>query len=329
LQQPLGISGKWSKEERIIANDTTPINEKNFEWSYVNDNCSFNKFDINSFCRNAIGCGKHLLMVGDSTMNSVMDYWIHNFPKREVKEFNCSTPNNCPPNAQKRMRGNKQFGCIDDMGAVSHHRTMEICENVCPIGKLVKITYVRHDFLVGQHGSSYHKSSVCDEWWTRAKSADYLLLSFGAHINAMVNFPHLKVATPDFNLTTLLQETAHTLAIKLNETLKPSATVIYRTGHTGSQNFTANCDATPLASSPMSSSHFSWDKIYGGQYILIHGLRKYVNRNIIVMDHHHLLAMRYGCRGDSLHFNAKIKNSPVLMDYQILDNLLQEDDRCP
>jgi hypothetical protein len=325
LQRPLGpppggtINQSHWKKGRIRV-PSPPISEIDFEWIYDNEDCPLRPINLTVFCKTSMGCGKHMLIVGDSTSSSLIDFWETMLPHTS-KRFECSTPNHCPehPGHQK---GSQRIGCHDDHGIVSRHREMHICKDECP-GAPTIATFIRHDFLIGVHGEWYFKSGVCDEWWQRARNVDYVVLSFGPHISAMKSHPNLKPATADFNMSQFLESTATEVARRLETTLKPHATVIFRTAHHGARNFSADCAEMPAEVPPVPEDVFAWDSIPLSNRIYIDTFTRELTRKLLVVNSENLMNSRRGCRGDSLHFNVKSWQSPVAMDWQLLQNVLE------
>ena len=95
------------------VNDTAgPIMSENFEWIYQNPSCPLDPFSLSSWCTSALGCEKNVLFVGDSTMESLMDFWIKHLPNT-LKEYKCPTPNGCTKKSQRRFVGKaKSRGCV-------------------------------------------------------------------------------------------------------------------------------------------------------------------------------------------------------------------------
>jgi hypothetical protein len=323
LQKPLGSKGAdhWTKgrirEPSPLSNDT------DFEWVYQNKQCPLNRFNLSVFCKSSLGCGKNMLIVGDSTSSSLIDFWAKHLPHR-TKHLICSTDNHC---ANRRIHGERpeqKRGCVVDPNShIAKHRYSYVCSNECNQEDSSQIAFQRHDFLMGAHGEFYFQSTVCEQWWSRAKEADIIVLSFGPHIHNMATYPDNQPAQKDFNVLSLVKKTARDVSLRLKSLLKSGAVVVYRTAHHGNSKFNADCELKPLASVNPPETLYSWNLIPRVHEIYIKYLKEQLGQHLLVMNHQNLLNMRVGCRGDPLHFDTSKWNSPVAIDWQVLQNILE------
>jgi hypothetical protein len=337
LQKPMGTtSGHWTKS-RIIDSDI-PTTNTSFEWTYVNDKCLLRRFNLDSFCKSSLLCGKHIVMVGDSTVSSLIDFWESQLPA-ETTHLTCppstircppaSTPTSYkPPSIWNNGVGVK--GCVrDESKPAGHHRKLAICKSQCP-NKQTTITFFRHDYLFGVHGEWFYQSTVCDSWQEYARAADVLLVSFGLHLDSMFLFPHTRPVSSDDNITALIRESAKYAAGHIRELMKPGSLVIYRTSHFGVENHFSDCSAPPSEVPAKPRPIYSWDQIPPTQYVYMNALKKAFHKrsvsgkriDYLEINHQWLMAMRPGCRLDYVHFKTETWESPVAIDWQILQNLL-------
>lgn len=322
LQKPFGdADGHWVRGR--ISDPSPPSNETDYDWIYEKTKCPLKKFNLDIFCKSSLGCGKHMLVVGDSTSSSLIDFWTTMLPTN-TKFLICTSDNHCSSRMIPPYRGQMR-GCHDDNGRVSFHRQLSICSEECDqSGKdSSTITFFRHDYLINTHGFFYHKSTVCEKWWSYVETADVVMVSFGPHIESMREYPYNYPPAQNFDVLSLVEETARNVSYKLKSMLKPDAVVVYRTSHHGIHNPIKDCLLEPLAAPYPPEKNYSWDLIPVANQIYMKSLKRHLGRGLLIMNHQNLLNMRIGCRNDFIHFATNDWHSPIAMDWQILQNILE------
>ena len=193
-----------------------------------------------------------------------------------------------------------------------------------PINHPVQINYIRHDYLTHIHGERNFQSTICEEWKNVAHEFDYLLISVGPHINGMLTFPFGRQASSSFNATEFLHQEALDTTNLLLRVIKPTASVIYRTGPVGLVKYSSNCSDTPLDSPPIIQDMYDWRSIPKLNSMYIKTLRDVLGNRVSIMDTTTLNSKMNMCRQDHLHFNHKNTASPVLLEWVVLYNILME-----
>lgn len=203
-----------------------------------------------------------------------------------------------------------------------------ICKEYCAPSNQTVMTYVRHDHLVGIHGSMHFKSSVCEHWWTLAAQQDVIILSAAAHIHELVMFPNEQPAPAGVNSTSLISTSARLIAAKLKQLkLKKDAVIVFVTSSGGIANFSSDCNLKPAASPLPIDDMFSWPLVPRMQSSYVGAFRQALlerGQPFLVLDLQHLQQMRRGCRGDYVHSSSRTKDSPYFNTWLLLFNLLLE-----
>jgi hypothetical protein len=286
---------------------------------YSNPSCPLKLFNERKFCQEAIGCGKKLLLVGDSTMLLVASTLRYLIPVHETTRP-CPTDNFCPP-AHPNPNSASVCAYVRNEDPV---RKLQTCLNHCPPGQEVVVTFIRHDYLNNIHGIQNYRGSICEHWKAAAVGHDYVVVSIGPHVNQMCKNPFGRPAPADFNLTAFFAEEARGTAALLGTILNANATLIYRTGPVGNTNFTTDCNKRPVDTIEPVQGNFNWDKIPALNAAYITTLRDQFRERLLVMDTLVLNNKMVNCRGDLLHFIATTPQTPVLQEWLILYNLLLE-----
>ena len=289
-------------------------------WVYNNSVCPLTQFNEKEFCTKAIECGKKLLLVGDSTIESM----ILNLPhlmKSSVKLSLCPTDNYCSPANRKNSRS-ISF-CQTHGYSPDKIRDLTACQKYCGQNP-VNIVFIRHNFVNNIHGPRNRQSLICEHWKDIAHKFDYVLVSVGPHIPGMIGHPFGRPADASFNETEFFIQEGREMAELLLNVTSATAAIIYKTGPVGIPNFQVNCTVPPWHSPPVLSSQLGWNKIplLNAQYI--EHIQQLPGNRAIVMDTLTLLSKMHGCRPDFLHFHSKFPASPVLLEWLILHNLLLE-----
>jgi hypothetical protein len=285
-------------------------------WVYNNTKCPLAQFNEEKFCKKAVKCGKHLLLVGDSTVQRLITTTKH-ILATSVNTARCPTDNFC---------SQKPRGCVRG----GHHeqiRMYTVCQKFCPAKRPVRITYIRHDYLTNVHGSINFWSTICEHWKAVAKSVDYLLISTGPHIHGMLSHPYGNPAPPNFNEREFFEREANATTALVRKLMAPNATLIYRTGAVGIIKYINACTVHPHNAPPNIRSNYSWDKIPKLNEAYIQALRTGIpakEHPVLIMDTATLFTKMQGCRTDHLHYDEDSPVTPVLLEWVILQNLLLE-----
>ena len=191
-----------------------------------------------------------------------------------------------------------------------------------------ELTYVRHDFLVGAHGRFYFQSNVCAYWRDLAATQDVIIMSFGAHVRDMIEYPNQIEAEATANASLIIDSSAEVVAEQMRKMpLKPDVIVIYLTAGGGIENFTRDCTEPPAHKPWPYEKRFAWNWIPYAQkrYVLTIGsVMKERSIPFLVMDTQHLSQMRRGCRYDFVHSSTREMESPMYHTWLVLYNLLSE-----
>jgi hypothetical protein len=306
-------STPWTRG--YVSSDKT--RQKQEAWVYNNTKCPLEQFNEEKFCNQAIRCGKHMLLVGDSTVQRLASA-VRHVLTTSVQFGNCPTANFC---------SKKPPECLPKEGHNEQVRTYTVCENYCPTQLPVRITYIRHDYLTNIHANRNFWSAICEYWKTVARAVDYLLISTGPHIDGMLRHPYGLPPPPNFNELDFFQREANATTELVRNLMAPKATLIYRTGAIGLLNYSKNCDLHPHDSPPEIHSKYNWDKIPRLNEAYIQALRTGIpakERSVLIMDAATLFTKLQGCRTDHLHYEENTPVTPVLLEWVILQNLLIE-----
>jgi hypothetical protein len=302
----------WSRG--YVSSDRA--HQKEQAWIYNNTKCPLEQFSEEKFCNQAMKCGKHLLLVGDSTVLRIA-ITAGFIMTNSMAVSHCPTDNFCSRRPPDCTRGGHNERILMYTG----------CSNYCPTNQPVRITYIRHDYLTNIHGSTNYQSTICEHWKAVAKSVDYLLISTGPHIHGMLSHPYGRPAPPDFNEHEFFQREAHATTELVRSLMAPNATLIYRAGAVGLLNYFEDCNLHPHDSPPTIHSNFSWNQIPKLNEAYIHALTTGIPPNehsVLIMDTATLFTKMQGCRTDHLHYKETTPATPVLLEWVILQNLLIE-----
>ena len=330
LQHQLGKEHKSTLWLRGAVDNST---YEEMGWIYQSTICPLSYFDSVAFCQKSIGCGKKLLLVGDSTLYQ----WVvsvKNLMNVTITLQKCPDFTPCTKVHDECVAWWRQV-------SIEHLRT---CFAHCPYHQPVQITYVRHDFLSGRHGRRFYRDSVCEYWWDILPSFDYVVISFGPHVSALLEHPYMRPFPANTSRRRVLHDTAAEVARRFMESnitrwrkQVPSAgegaggraahkpVVIFRTGPAGLEGYSGNCSERPHDAPPREVSDiYDWDMIPLANHLYITALQKVLKKQLLVMDTFTLLSKIHGCRADFLHFKWENITSPVLIEWMILHNILGE-----
>jgi len=261
LQKAIGApvdgmaTGEWV-QGHADANDDASAPK---QWLYQDFECPLLPFDARTFCESAVGCGKKVLIVGDSTVKSASDFYEKFFQTTRAATPSCPTPNNCNNGIARNFPGAK--GCVKG-GHNEKMRVNGICTSYCSSHNKTQLTYVRHDFLAGAHGVMHFKTAVCDHWMRLAGSSDIVVISSAAHIHELVTYPNETVASPKVPFETYVDASAYFIADKLKKLkMKPNSVLVYMTSSGGIENFTNDCSLKPADKPLPYDKQYNWDKI--------------------------------------------------------------------
>jgi hypothetical protein len=295
-------------------------------WLFESHKCPLLQFDEEKFCKIAVGCGKKVLVVGDSTMSFFFSSSRYLLSQESESESSCPSEGTTCPIDQGR-RSDKiltNHGCYSEPHNESI-RTVTVCGNYCPLSQPVTMTFIRHDFLNNVHGQWWFKSNVCQHWWTEVSSSDIVILSSGPHVTSMVTHPYTKRTPPGFDIKSLFQNESQIIGKKLDGLLKKNAVVIYRTGPPATSNFSRDCHFPPLSSPPPIESHpeYYWELIPVMNDIYISTLRRILARRLLVLNTYSIESQYRGCRRDPMHYMLS-SLTPQRMEWLIIYNQLLE-----
>lgn len=320
LQNELGkeLNGTSWSWQSIINEDSQ---EARLGWVYNNSQCPLKIFNEKEFCQKAVGCGKKLLLVGDSTVQRMANS-LHYLLDVHITRSDCPTQNGCHTNSP-RAPSKILHGCING-GHIEPMLDIRTCRKYCPAKEEVQIMYIRHDYIHGTHGLNYYRSCLCEHWQVVAHKFDYLFVSIGPHVKQMTKYPYGMAPEPNFNETSFFMteanETAHFLEVVANQ----KAHIVFRTGPVGIGEYRTKCDVRPFDSPPVLYNNHSWPLIPVLNEIYIDTMRRVLGSRLLIMDTMTLMSKMHGCRTDPMHFNDKTPHSPVLLEWLILLNLLIE-----
>jgi len=325
LQSPLGLEN-YSHFQRgnIWDSSSVPLPSDGQMWQYINQDCPLKPLNPVDFCTKALGCGKNLLLIGDSTVLR-WQHLLESLFVGELKLTKCVEDGGCKLH-RTHWTGNSKAhrGCVRG-GHLESVRLKTICGSSCAPGRPSHIRYVRHDYISGRHGSMWFGSTLCDDWTKFAVTADYILVSIGPHIHNLLSFPNGKPAPQDFDKMAFMKMQANISAHALLKVLKPNAKVIYRSGSPGVMNFTKDCNAKPLDRFEGVYDLYSWPLIIPMQDIYIEALQDTLGKDrVLIVDTRYLMPQFVGCRKDYVHLSTQNMNSPVLTDLQVLYNVMLE-----
>ena len=350
LQFNLGKNNTDARWSRGFV-DQGEVTDRNPEYSgymYQTCECPLTYFSERHFCD--IMRDKHILAIGDSTMERLMFASQHIFRNFTILSGTagfpkwCPTPNGCerkPPSF--RMRPSLRKGCVNDDRANTRRPLahMGICvDPSVPDSKTqTTVSYIRHDYIHGHHGHTWNKNSVCDYWKDIVESKDLILTTFGAHIPEVLSNP-FGGPTPNgaqspplgenapFN-SSIIRDLALKTANVFKEKMKDSAVLVFIAGSRGVGNASSNCSIAPVVQSdeisikdPRYSYH--WHNIQTSNEIYIEEFRAVLGTRVVVLDTLNLFTAMVGCRSDDLHFRSDVPASPMNIIWQIIYNILVE-----
>lgn len=303
----------------------------NFTWTYEDPKCPLHPFNLDSFCHKSLGCGKKILMVGDSTVESLTDFWLRNLPAMKRERLCPEKDMKCSPRTTLEKVRKGASGCMTGPH-VSPIRDISICNEECGANSKTSLTYIRHDYLQGTHGKFWYATQHCEAWWSLIQSHDVILLSTGPHAPNMLEYPFTKPAPPNFDFSSFAQNEVNQIVSRLVDVIHPNQTVIYLTAHAGSPEYDQklmNCSAKPLSkpSKYNQTTHpeFHWDKIPFIQRLYKRAFRQHHHiEQLVVMDIARLNNCRSRCRRDWIHFRDENFLSPLFYTYNVLHNILME-----
>ena len=170
---------------------------------------------------------------------------------------------------------------------------------------------------------------------------DYIVLSFGPHLQAVIDNPYTTSSGPTTitSVKELFELTAAALTQRLtklynSKNVTKTPLLIYRSGHVGVKNYTRNCDEKPLDMVPDIADDYEWpliplvNDIYTKS--ICNAFADLLSRpskqipSPLIMDTSALMSKITGCRADFMHFKLGGSSSPVNLELQILQNLLME-----
>lgn len=323
LQYELGKEKSNTQWTWQNITDTSSNNSDRVGWMYHNSKCPLQLFSEQEFCINAVGCGKKMLFVGDSTVQRTVNSLplLMNITMQRKK---CPTMNGCHTHSPTSV-SRTHHGCVNG-GHVELMLNTSICDHVCPANETVLITYIRHDYIQGVHGLDYYKTSLCEHWQAIAHLYDYLFVSIGPHANAMTQFPYGKPVAQytDFRHKSFFAAEAIETANVLNLESKPNAQLIFRTGPVGVAEYSKHCELQPFDTPPVIHNNHSWPLIPVLNDIYVNTLRNALGQRLLIMDTSTLMSKMRGCRRDPMHLRDDNASTPILLEWLILQNLLVE-----
>mgnify|MGYP003384901236 FL=1 len=167
---------------------------------------------------------------------------------------------------------------------------------------------------------------------------DYLVLSFGPHLEAVLDNPYTSPHPHHVSPQDLFQETASAFTQRLahlyqssHSTKKPL--LVYRSGPVGVGNYSRDCDEPPHDQVPDIVDSYEWPLIPLVNEIYIQSILNSFSTvppplsdsiPALIMDTSALMSKIKSCRIDFMHFKVDSLSSPVLLELQILFNLLSE-----
>jgi len=181
LQGDQSSAGKWKRQ--TIFGDLNPDAK---HWTFQPDNCPLKPFDVDAFCRIALRC-QNMLMVGDSTVESLYhagssllsgkhkeNEHIIGPPEMMVSEITRSIP--CPAKYDHLATSKRP-----EQQNLMYER--HVCRSSCPAQ--LKLTYVRHEMLVG-HIGPHSADRQCDHWQELLDQYPIQYYSLGPHVPQIV-----------------------------------------------------------------------------------------------------------------------------------------------
>jgi hypothetical protein len=323
----------WTRGEIDPHRHSKSNNPDDFQWTYFDSNCPLADFDLEDFCINSVGCGNSMLLVGDSTIEYLVLFFLRYYP-HSIRHTSCpihfqkfsKTLLNYNPSA---ISANRQV--TKPIVPVNH---IKICQEECGSrGEPVSLTYMMHDYLDGIHGDVHRQ--VCDEWINIAHQYNVLFLSFGAHTASMATHPFGTPAPDNFNITAFLEKTSAELVRKINEQVlskNPALTILYLSAGTGHRNFTQDCFQKPdqlnanNTDDELDERGYHWSLVREAQRIYMHALRTKTkvatNNTVITLDLQHIQAEQRECMRDYMHYTYDTLMSPYFLQWQFIHNVL-------
>ena len=340
LQYHLGNeanSSRWSRGYVDQSSENRSLEHSGY--LYQTCRCPLTYFSEEGFCK--IVENKHILAIGDSTMEKLVMASRHIFTRHEVLTNSqgypmwCPTNNGCygPARAFQRTR----VGCHNDDRETSKRPLMhlDICKT--PTGKKgdTTISYIRHDYIYGHHGRTWNKNSVCDYWTQIIQDKDYILTTFGAHLPEVLSNPWGRMGNVQQMASFdegIVRNVSRLTAIKIKELMKHSATVVFIGGNRGVSESHKECDFPPDAGDVDPSEQgktnaevtYHWNNIQKSNTIYMETFKEVFGSRMVVLDVLNLFQRMRGCRQDGLHFRADVPATPKNIIWQIIYNVLVE-----
>jgi hypothetical protein len=131
-KEPANTPWHWGP----IAHGSSPAATD--RWMYSNPSCPLKLFNERKFCRDAVGCGKKLLLEGDSTMQLLASTLQYLLPIEETTHP-CPTDNFCSSTNKNPNSDSKCVHLANDKPI----RKLKTCMNKCPPGQEVVVTFIR------------------------------------------------------------------------------------------------------------------------------------------------------------------------------------------
>jgi hypothetical protein len=280
------------------------------------------QLDVSRFCSEKLQC-KDMLVVGDST--SYQFYRVMNASLRQgmvqssggrvppTMLFNASSGyvpdalENGFNSMQTRPVSGKEFFMQCKVDPEKNWRE-HVCQESCP--KPVTITYVRHDHLNGP-GYSWSPKSAC-EWYPELDKHEWVVLSYGTHVNDHVNLLNNKHG--------IWEKRADNLFRMLKE--RHPHGLIWRTAYYGLTDYSVEpCPNKALAkSAPLRTEQIadkfndSWKKIAELNKLYKEKLQE-AGLKAVVVDIEKLFSMRPDCRKDYIHYEVDTIDKSIAAIY--------------
>ena len=202
-----GHEEDMDRVDRWVQHESTKELKAPERWILNDTACPLHDFDVKSFASKGIGCGKSMLVVGDSTMEH-MFLWFRQFmPVSHATTKPCRPAHRCREAAIENHQSTK-LSCHANphiFPEIKFDLTgSETCQST--------MKHITHDFLDGTHGTNHRE--LCS-WMDDAHNHDYLMVSMGQHIGPILEYPYGVKAPDDLNATSLLQKLAESFVDKL------------------------------------------------------------------------------------------------------------------
>ena len=331
LQYDLGneeTGTRWQEGRFVNGHMSQSISSKGY--TYQSCQCPLQYFDEEIFCKSI--CGKRILMVGDSTMERFALSLKHLVKINAYKGKLCPTLNGCA-----HMPGHKMPLHPLGSGCNPVTRTQILDQLICTQTKSCKgyqnqlVQYIRHDYLTGHHGRRWDHSSVCDVWLDSLATSDIVILTFGAHLPQVLDYPFGMANPGNQTFEGIISEIGKKTAQAIRNRAKENAKVIFFTGSRGTLNHTHSCYTPPFVNRydpdiPVDSveNGYHWRDIQRSNQVFIQSMKTILGKQLLVMDTNELFLKMPGCRNDAIHFRVDTPASPPTIMWQILMNMLLE-----